>query len=111
VIPGTHRLGPLRFRDSEASEGNVLWQTIPDAEAHGEPADIDLEAGEISLHCDMLVHGSLPNASTRRRCGLTIRYAAADVRAYWDWNRNAILVAGKDVAGHWGNVPRPEPLP
>jgi non-heme Fe2+,alpha-ketoglutarate-dependent halogenase len=107
VIPGTHRLGPLRFRDSEATENNVLWQTIEDAEAYGEPAEIELKAGEISLHSDLLVHGSLPNTSARRRCGLTIRYAAAEVRAYWDWNRNAIRVAGEDRDGHWGDLPRP----
>src|SRR5436190_23600615 len=31
VIPGTHRLGPLKVRDGDPTENNVLWQTIEDA--------------------------------------------------------------------------------
>lgn len=109
VIPGTHLLGPLPFRDSEAAENNVLWQTIVDAERYGEPVDFVLRAGEISLHSDLLAHGSEPNRSSRRRCGLTIRYASTDVCAHWGWNRNSILCAGEDAADHWGRLPRPEP--
>lgn len=108
VIPGTHLLGPLAFRDSNASENNVLWQTIIDAERHGEPVDFELKAGEISLHSDLLAHGSEPNRSSRRRCGLTIRYASTDVRAHLGWNRNSILCSGRDASGHWGHLPRPE---
>jgi non-haem Fe2+, alpha-ketoglutarate-dependent halogenase len=107
VIPGTHRLGQLEFRDSDASENNVLWQTVTGAERYGEPVDFELKAGEISLHADMLVHGSEPNRSSRRRCGLTIRYASTDVRAYWDWNQKSILCRGEDPGGHWAHLPRP----
>ena len=40
-----------------------------------------MPAGYISLHADLLIHGSAPNLSTtRRRCGLTLRYCAADAR-------------------------------
>jgi non-heme Fe2+,alpha-ketoglutarate-dependent halogenase len=109
VIPGTHALGQLRFRDSDPSEKNVLWQTVEGAERYGEPVDFELKAGEISLHSDMLVHGSEPNRSPRRRCGLTIRYASTDVRAHMGWNRRSILCRGEDPSGHWANVPRPEP--
>jgi non-haem Fe2+, alpha-ketoglutarate-dependent halogenase len=107
VIPGTHRLGQLEFRDSDASENNVLWQTVTGAERYGEPVDFELKAGEISLHADMLMHGSEPNRSSRRRCGLTIRYASTDVRAYWDWNQKSILCRGEDPGGHWAHLPRP----
>jgi non-heme Fe2+,alpha-ketoglutarate-dependent halogenase len=108
VIPGTHLRGQLNFRDSDASENNVLWQTIEGAERYGEPVDFVLKAGEISLHADMLVHGSEPNRSARRRCGLTIRYASTDVRAHLGWNRRSILCRGEDPSGHWANLPRPE---
>jgi hypothetical protein len=107
VIAGSHRLGPLKFRDSEASENNVLWQTIENAESYGEVVDFELKAGEISLHSDLLVHGSAPNQSPRRRCGLTIRYASTDVRAHLGWNRRSILCCGSDPSEHWANVPRP----
>jgi non-heme Fe2+,alpha-ketoglutarate-dependent halogenase len=108
VIPGTHRLGQLEFRDSDTSENNVLWQTVQGAERYGEPVDFELKAGEISLHSDMLVHGSEPNRSGRRRCGLTIRYASTEVRAFWDWNRKSILCRGEDPHGLWVRLPRPE---
>jgi hypothetical protein len=67
-----------------------------------------LKAGEISLHCDLLLHGSEANESTRRRCGLTLRYCAADVRAGLGWNAKGVVVSGTDAAGHWGNPKRPE---
>jgi ectoine hydroxylase-related dioxygenase (phytanoyl-CoA dioxygenase family) len=108
VLPGTHRLGHLEFRRSDASENNVLNQTLVDADRFGEPVYFELKAGEISLHSDMLAHGSEPNVSERRRCGLTARYAAADVRALMGWNRSSILCRGEDRSGHWGNLPRPE---
>jgi len=108
VIPGSHLKGHLSFRESDASERNVLSQTIDGAERFGEPVDIELKAGEISIHSDLLIHGSLPNTSSRRRCGLTLRYCPPDVRAYWDWNRVSIICRGSDPSGHWANTPRPK---
>jgi ectoine hydroxylase-related dioxygenase (phytanoyl-CoA dioxygenase family) len=107
VIPGSHLHGHLSFRESDSNEHNVLSQTIPGAEQFGTPVDIELKAGEISLHSDLLVHGSLPNRSKRRRCGLTLRYCPPDVHAYWDWNKVSIICRGEDPTGHWANVPRP----
>jgi len=40
-----------------------------------------LTAGQMSIHSDLLLHGSGANESDRRRCGLTLRYCTADVRA------------------------------
>ena len=57
---------------------------------------------------DLLLHGSEANQSTRRRCGLTLRYAAAEVRAYLDWNQKGVWVSGGDPSGHWANRPRPK---
>ncbi len=107
VLPKSHLHGHLSFRESDASEHNVLTQTIVGAEQLGKPVDIELKAGEISLHSDLLVHGSLPNRSNRRRCGLTLRYCPPDVRAYWDWNKVSIIARGVDPTGHWANVQRP----
>jgi ectoine hydroxylase-related dioxygenase (phytanoyl-CoA dioxygenase family) len=108
VIPGSHLRGHLSFRESDSSERNVLTQTIAGAEQFGKPVDIELKAGEISLHSDLLVHGSLPNRSNRRRCGLTLRYCPPDVHAYWDWNTVSIICRGTDPTGHWANVRRPK---
>jgi len=107
VIPGTHTRGHIAFTESDALERNVLTQTIQKAEDMGTPMNIELQAGEFSLHSDLLVHGSLPNRSQRRRCGLTLRYCPPDVHTYWGWNSWSILCRGSDPTGHWANVPRP----
>ena len=41
---------------------------------------MDLKAGEISLHNDALLHGSDPNKSDRRRCGITMRFSPTNVK-------------------------------
>ena len=83
-------------------------QTVLDVEQYGPPIDDQLKAGQISIHSDLLLHGSSANDSNRRRCGLTLRYCSADVRAGLDWNLKGVVVAGQDPSGHWANPPRPE---
>jgi non-heme Fe2+,alpha-ketoglutarate-dependent halogenase len=106
-IPGSHHLGHLTYTLSENDEANVLNQTVPEAETLGKPVDIELKAGEISIHSDLLLHGSEANTSTRRRCGLTLRYCPADVHADLGWNAKGVIVSGRDESGHWANPPRP----
>ena len=108
-IPGTHHFGHLTYKLSETDESNLLDQTVPEAEQRfGQPVDVELKAGEISIHSDLLLHGSEPNTSNRRRCGLTLRYCPPDVRAEMGWNEKGVLVSGRDESGHWANAPRPE---
>ncbi len=107
-IPATQRLGHLTYALSETDEANVLNQTVPGAENLGEPVNVELKAGEISIHSDLLLHGSEANQSTKRRCGLTLRYCPTIVRAGLDWNLKGVIVSGKDESGHWANPPRPQ---
>ena len=107
-IAGSHHHGHMTYRPSDSSEHNVLNQTIENAEQYGTPVDDCLHAGEISIHSDLLLHGSEANESDRRRCGLTLRYCAAEVRAYMDWNKKGVIVSGSDPTGHWANRARPE---
>jgi non-heme Fe2+,alpha-ketoglutarate-dependent halogenase len=107
-IPGSHVLGHLTYTLSENDEANVLNQTVAGAEQLGEPVLAELKAGEISIHSDLLLHGSEANQSARRRCGLTLRYCAADVRARLGWNAKGVIVSGRDESGHWSNPARPE---
>jgi non-haem Fe2+, alpha-ketoglutarate-dependent halogenase len=106
-IPASHHLGHLTYTLSENDEANVLNQTVAGVEKLGEPVDVELKAGEISIHSDLLLHGSEANESSRRRCGLTLRYCPADVRAGLGWNAKGVIVSGKDESGHWANPPRP----
>ena len=67
-----------------------------------------MKAGQISLHTDLLLHGSEPNSSQRRRCGLTMRFVPPEVRALNGWNGNAVICRGSDSSGHWEHHPRPD---
>ena len=109
-VAGSHRHGQLEFRASEAGENNVLNQTVDDVERYGAIVDDELNAGEISIHSDLLLHSSHYNKSDRRRCGLTIRYCTPDVRAIpgYAWEKEGVLIDAIDPDGHWGNPPRPE---
>ncbi len=107
-IAGSHWKGHLTYRPSTPEEHNVLSQTIDNPEQYGEARDNVLSAGEISIHSDLLLHGSEANASDRRRCALTLRYCTPDVRAEQDWNQKGVIVSGRDDSGHWANPSRPE---
>jgi non-heme Fe2+,alpha-ketoglutarate-dependent halogenase len=106
-IPASHHLGHLTYTLSEKDEANVLNQTVVGAETLGQPVDVELKAGEISIHSDLLLHGSEANLSSRRRCGLTLRYCPASVRAELGWNAKGVIVSGRDDSAHWANPPRP----
>lgn len=105
-LPRTHNRGHLKWR--EATGPSVLHQEIEDVDQLGEAVYDELKAGEFSLHADMLAHGSDPNNSARRRCGLTIRYCPPTVRKLNPaWGLGAIHCRGTDPSGHWPNNPRP----
>lgn len=106
-VSGSHHVGHLTYRPSDAAEHNVLNQTVENPEQYGDVVYDVLKAGEISLHSDLLLHGSDANDSDRRRCGLTLRYAACDVHAGMNWNEKGVLVSGEDASGHWFNRTRP----
>ena len=108
-VSGSHRYGQLEFRASEASESNVLNQTVDNVERYGSLVDVELTAGQVSIHSDLLLHSSHYNRSERRRCGLTLRYCTPDVRAIsgFDWEKEGVILGGTDPSGHWANPPRP----
>ena len=116
VIPGSHQRGIQEHGTSE-QEGNLLSinQEVPVTEAEAETAfDLVLKAGEMSIHHGQMIHGSLPNHSTRRRCGLTVRYIAPSVRQA-DENSlkrpwKPILLRGEDRYQNFTTVPNPFPL-
>ena len=107
-LAGSHHHGHLTWRKSTPEEHNTLDQSVENAEQYGIPIDNILRAGECSLHTDLLLHGSEANESSRRRCGLTLRYTTPDVRAEMDWNQKGVLISGSDSGRHWANPPRPE---
>ncbi len=114
VIPRLHR-DRLMNHGKSKQQGNLLSinQEVELTEQEEKDAvDCILRAGEISLHDGMLIHGSLPNRSPRRRCGLTVRYIPTHVKPIAagplgiDLKWRPILVRGTDreknfkVQGH-----------
>jgi ectoine hydroxylase-related dioxygenase (phytanoyl-CoA dioxygenase family) len=74
VIPGSHRSRGLFAHLKENRSDVVLNQRVAEGEFDEDAAvDIELEAGQMSLHDVYLIHGSNPNRSARRRAGLAIR--------------------------------------
>lgn len=106
-IAGSQNFGHLTYRPSDEADHNVLNQSIDNAEQYGTVVYDELQAGEFSIHSDLLLHGSEANLSDRRRCGLTLRYCTPDVRAGSEWNKKGVVVRGSDPTGHWANPPRP----
>jgi non-haem Fe2+, alpha-ketoglutarate-dependent halogenase len=106
-VAGSHHFGHMTYRPSDSADHNVLSQSIDNAEQYGQVVYDSLRAGQMSLHSDLLLHGSEMNNSTRRRCGLTLRYCAASVHADMRWNEKGVQVRGSDPSGHWFNNARP----
>ena len=114
VIPGTH----LGFREhgKSAREGNLLSVNQEAAVSENEEkcaVDFVLKAGEISIHHGTIIHGSLPNRSTRRRCGLTIRYIPpwvkpVDPDSVKRWK--AIMLRGQCRYENFETTPKPFPM-
>jgi len=110
IVPRSHLHGQIAFRKSEEDGASVLNQTVDAVDMYGdEPVDIELEAGQFSLHSDLILHGSNPNLSgDKRRCGVTLRYIPTEVAAPSGWRQGeSILCRGEDLSGTWNSAERP----
>ena len=106
-IPGSHDRGALKVREAQGE--SVFHIETEGAGDMGQPFTNSLRAGQISLHADMLVHGSSPNASSRRRCGLTMRYCPPSVRITDpDWAEGVEAILCRGSAADWKVHPRPD---
>ncbi len=106
-IPKSHTHGLIDY-DITTDVNTVLDLAVKNPMSYGDgEVDVTLKSGQFSMHSDLLLHGSEANNSDRRRCGLTIRYAAADVTTWYDWHKKGILVRGNDPNNHWLNPPSP----
>lgn len=77
IVPGSQKLGLLKH-EASPKDGLVLNTAVVESEIDvGAARCVELRAGQLSMHDIYLVHGSAPNTSPRRRCGLTLRYMPA----------------------------------
>jgi len=106
VLPGSHGQGPVKHQETFA-ENNLLsrGQTVADIE-EAAAVDVVLQAGEISFHSELTIHGSNPNNSNDRRLGYSIHFIAPHVHQTLFENASAALLRGTDLYGHWLTEPR-----
>ena len=102
VIPGSHQQPHLPQRDTFA-DNNVLsrGQEICVAVDEARAVDLQLQAGQMSLHHLWIVHGSKANRSDIPRIGLAIRYVSTRVRQAGADKPIATLVRGRDDHHHF----------
>lgn len=75
VLPGSHTDQTLFSHHTDSRERLTLTQAIDEKHMNNYPVDdVELRAGQMSLHDVFLVHGSNQNTSTSRRAGIAIRY-------------------------------------
>ena len=82
VVSGSHKKGADGFKHhtNDASHLVLDQEVSEDQIDKDKVVYIDLKAGEISLHNDALLHGSDPNNSNRKRCGITMRFSPTNVK-------------------------------
>ena len=113
-FPASHKLGGLEHESTTDNPDDVNGNAIPDSvmdevQTKHEQIAVELTAGACSIHSELLVHGSLPNTSERRRLAVTISYlkpSSHDLGLGWN-TRYGMHVAGGDPSGHWCDLPRP----
>ena len=109
-VPGSHLTGDLEHAELPLDGSIVLNRRVVAHETYDTLVSNELRAGQVSLHTDLLLHGSHANSSSRRRCGIALRYLAAEVRAVpggESWTHSAVHIGSGDPSGYWPNRPRP----
>jgi non-heme Fe2+,alpha-ketoglutarate-dependent halogenase len=109
VIPGSHRAGLLKHSRSSDTDSVLTLECEQGQFREDSAVSFNLRAGQVSIHNDKLVHGSLANHSSRRRAGLTIRYSSTIVKCDLSVNPyfKSYLCRGIDTYRHnpAGKVP------
>jgi len=108
MVPGTHRREVVPHNDTwkpgaMLTRGQEIAVDVDEASA----IDVQLRAGEMSLHHHKIFHASPANAATDRRIGLAVRYIPTHVRQVAVHDDSAALVRGVDEYRHFQSEPRP----
>jgi len=107
VVPGTQGMELHEMKASTDTPNVLSLQMDSDLVDEERAVDIVLKAGGVSVHHPNIVHGSNPNTSGTRRCGLTIRYIPTTTRITKQPWGCAFLLRGEAVEGVNGYSPLP----
>lgn len=114
LIKGSHKAKRLARHTTNPAENLTLHQELaPEEFDEADAVDLELEAGQFSLHDVYLYHGSEANMSGKSRRGMTLRYMPTTSvfdRAFAERlhhekgvtdhsDRTTFLIRGRDVSG------------
>ena len=108
-VRGSHTRGTYVHEDTYAA-GNLLHrgQAIVDDFDLADIEQLELEAGQASLHQGWTVHSSGPNRTDDRRVGIVMNYLRPSVQQIVGEFESATLVRGADNYHHFKTEPRCE---
>jgi ectoine hydroxylase-related dioxygenase (phytanoyl-CoA dioxygenase family) len=107
VIPSSHLHGSLPHSPSGRREEWLVPRELADfSRAPTDGVGLELELGECAVFDSHLIHGSMPNSSNDRRCGLILRYAPASSKPLCPGQWAALVVRGSDANGNFHNLTR-----
>lgn len=97
LVRGSHKQPILPHNDTHAAD-NLLsrGQEVAVEVKDHDKTHVELQAGEMSLHHGLAIHGSDPNCSDDRRIGFAIRYINPDARQRSASREFAMLARGVD---------------
>lgn len=111
VVPGSHREGLLPHEE-KGNANNLLkqGQEIQVAVNETDAVEVELRAGEMSLHHSAIIHGSRPNRSDTKRLGFVVRFvtSAYDLASQ---QTPFILARGRAGLGNLHLAPSPSERP
>ncbi len=100
VLPGSH-LGPdLRHVETFAKDNMLAKGQSIEGIDESKAVQVEVKAGEFSLHHERTAHASGPNRSGDRRIGFAFFFIPTHVRSLHG-RKQATLVRGVDTHGHW----------
>ena len=102
ILPGSHK-GESVLRHVETFDPDNLLARGQTIEGVDESHTVDLEvrAGEMSIHHNKTVHSSMPNPSDAPRIGFAVHIAPSYVRQTQFDGATATLVRGEDPESNW----------
>ena len=106
VIPRSHLAPDQQHVETYAADNLLSRGQSIDGIDDTAAVDLELGAGQFSIHHERLVHGSMANDSDDRRLGMSFIYMPTRVRSIVG-RRSALLVRGQDNFGHWDTDPEP----
>lgn len=101
AIPGSQHAGVLPHADAVVKNNMLTYSLeVDDSSA----IDVELKAGEMSLHQAGIIHGSLPNKSGDKRIGFIIRFVTPQ---FTKTDNPVVRARGKGVCRHLDVWPAP----